>query len=60
MGAHSIYSGVIEFRSRYLRKKRGKRETSSSDSDERAEIEEIIAEHEQEIAGKANMVVPNE
>ena len=34
-----------------MRKKAGKKETSSSDSDERAEIEEMIAEHEAEVLG---------
>ena len=51
MGIHAIYSGVKEYRSRCIRKRQGKRETDTSESDERAEIEEIIAEHEQEVAG---------
>ena len=51
MGTHAIYRSVKEYRSRYLRKKAGKKETESSDSDERAEIEEMIAEHEAEVLG---------
>ena len=51
MGTHAIYTSVKEYRSRYLRKKAGKKETESSESDERAEIEEMIAEHEAEVHG---------
>jgi hypothetical protein len=43
MGTHAIYSSIKEYRSRYLRKKAGRKETESSDSDERAELEEMIA-----------------
>ena len=43
MGTHAIYSSIKEYRSRYLRKKAGRKETESSDSDERAELEDMIA-----------------
>lgn len=49
MGIHAIFNGLKEYRSRWLRKRNGLKATESSDSDERAGLEEVIAEHEQEV-----------
>lgn len=49
MGGHAIYSGLKEYRNRWLRKRKGLKQTETESSDERAEIENIIKEHEQEI-----------
>jgi putative Ca2+/H+ antiporter (TMEM165/GDT1 family) len=49
MGIHAIYTSVKEYMKRRARRLQGRKETDSSDSDERAEIDEMIAQHEAEL-----------